>query len=74
MLYVYAMSWPQDRKAVIKSLAAKSPNYPGEIGRIEMLGAKDPLEFTRDEDGTTIMLPEKAPSDIVTVFKILPKA
>jgi alpha-L-fucosidase len=73
VLYALAMGWPQERKMAIKSLAAKSPNYPGEIGRVELLGAADPMPFTRDETGLTLTLPEKAPNDIASVFKITPK-
>jgi len=73
-LYVYAMGWPESRKLTIKSLAAKNPDYPGEIARIEMLGSPDPLPFTRDENATTVSLPEKAPNSLAVVFKVLPKA
>ena len=73
-LYAFLMGWPQSRKTVIKNLAFKHPNYPGEIGRIELLGSPDPLAFTRDESAATITLPEKAPNDLATVLKIVPKA
>jgi alpha-L-fucosidase len=74
VLHVFMMGWPQGGKAVIKSLAAKSDKYPGEIARVEMIGSKDPLSFTRDENGLSISLPESAPNDIAIVFKIIPKA
>ena len=59
---------------VIKSLAAKSDKYPGEVGRVELLGFTDPLPFTRDETALTIALPEKAPNALACVFKIIPQA
>jgi alpha-L-fucosidase len=74
VLYVFAMGWPEARKLAIKSLAAKSENYPGDIGRIELLGSNDPLPFTRDGNATLVSLPEKAPNEYATVFKVLPKA
>ena len=74
ILYVFAMGWPESRQLAIKNLAAKSANYPGEIGRVELLGSPDPLKFTRDETALTISLPEKAPNDYASVLKIFPKA
>jgi alpha-L-fucosidase len=74
ILYVFVMGWPESRKLAIKSLAAKSLNFPAEIGRIELLGSLDPLPFTRDETATMISLPEKAPNAYAGVFKITPKA
>jgi alpha-L-fucosidase len=74
VLYVFAMGWPQSRKLAIKNLAAKSPNYPGEVGRVELLGSPDPLPFTRDETALTISLPEKAPNAYASVFRITPRA
>jgi alpha-L-fucosidase len=73
VIYAFALGWPESRRLVIKSLAAKSAHYPGEIGRVELLGG-GPLEFSRDENGTTIRLPEKAPGGYAHVFKVSPKA
>ncbi len=63
-LFALVMGWPESRKLTIKSLAAKSDNFPGEIGRAELLGAPGPLPMTRDENGLTITLPEKAPQQL----------
>jgi alpha-L-fucosidase len=73
IVYAFAMGWPQSRKLAIKNLAAGSANYPGEIGRVELLGMTDPLKITRDETAATISLPERAPSEYANVFKITPK-
>jgi alpha-L-fucosidase len=72
-LYAFVMGWPESRKLAIKSMAAKSPNFPAEIGRVELLGSRDQLPFTRDETATMITLPEKAPNAYAGVFKIIPK-
>ena len=73
VLYVFLMDWPESRELSIKSLAANNGNYPGEVGRVELLGTADPLPFSRDQNGTTIKLPEKAPSPYANVFRITRK-
>ena len=51
-LYAIALGTPPDGKITIKSLAAKSPLYQGEIGVVEQLGGGK-VPFTRDESGLT---------------------
>jgi hypothetical protein len=63
-MYAFAMASPQSRKLAITSLAARSPNFPAEIGRVEFLGSRDPLPITRDETATTISLSEEAPNPL----------
>jgi alpha-L-fucosidase len=57
---------------VIKSLAASSPHYRGEIAAIGLLGSEAKLVWSRNADGVTISLPEKPPCDYAYVFKINP--
>jgi alpha-L-fucosidase len=70
VLYAIALAWPEDRKLVIKSLAANSPNSPREIARIGLLGSESTLQWSRNADGVTIRLPEKPPCDFAYAFKI----
>ena len=71
-LYAITLSWPEDRKLVIKSLASDSPHYRGEIARIGLLGSDSNLVWSRDASGVTINLPEKPPCDYAYVLKINP--
>jgi alpha-L-fucosidase len=71
-LYAIALAWPTDGKLVIKSLAAGSPNYGGEIASIGLLGSEPNLVWSRSADGVAISLPEKPPCDYAYVFKINP--
>jgi alpha-L-fucosidase len=57
-LYAFMLAWPESRKLTIKSLAAGSPHAPGNVERVELLGAAKPLEFTRDAQGLHVALPE----------------
>jgi len=69
-LYAFALGWPQDGKLTITSLADGSPQAPGKIDRVELLGMSETLKFTRDAGGLVITLPEKKPCDYAYGFKI----
>ena len=75
-LYAFALAWPEGKQLTIKSLAAGSPHAPGQIERVELLGAKAPLEYTRDASGLHVTLPEGRSSgwqftfDYVFTFEI----
>jgi alpha-L-fucosidase len=68
-LYAIVLAFPADGKVTIKSLASNSPNWPGKIGSVRMLGGKK-LKFTRDANGLTVTLPEKKPCEIAFALKI----
>lgn len=69
-LYAFAMGWPDNGRITITSLAENSPHAPGAIERVELLGVKEPLKFTRDAAGVSVALPEKKPCDYAWGFRI----
>lgn len=69
-LYAIALAWPPGGKLTIKSLASGSPHYQGDVARIGLLGSEPNLAWSRNDDGLTINLPEKAPCDHAYAFKI----
>ena len=69
-LYAIVLAIPADGKITIKSLASNSPNWPGKIGSVRLLGVAGKLKFTRDENGLHVTLPEKLPSKIAFALKI----
>jgi alpha-L-fucosidase len=69
-LYAFALAWPESGTLTIKSLGAGSPHAPGQIERVELLGASTPLEHTRSADGVAIKLPERRAGDYVYTFEI----
>ncbi len=71
-LYAIALGWPDDGKFVIRSLAENAANYPGRIGKIELLGGKSDLTWTRSSDGLQIQVPAAAPCKYACSFRILP--
>jgi alpha-L-fucosidase len=70
-VYAFMMSWPENGKATIKSLAEGSEHFPKKIGRIDLLGAGQ-VTFTRDASGLVVSLPEKKPNDFAYTLKITP--
>jgi alpha-L-fucosidase len=73
-LYAVVMGVPAGGKVTIKSLAANSPHYPGDIGNIQQLGGPDKLVYTRDSTGLVVTVPVKATDNYAIALKISPKA
>jgi len=71
-LYATALGWPASGKITITTLAKGSACYPKEIGRVELLGTKGALPFTRDGKGLTVTMPEKKPNEFAYALRITP--
>ena len=71
-LYAFALGWPEDGKLLIRSLRQGSEHYPGQIGKVELLGYNGPIEWTRSEQALQIDLPQPAPSRHAVSFRIRP--
>ncbi len=72
IVYAFLMSWPEDGKTTIKSMAQGSENFPREVAKVELLGA-GPVGFTRDASGLVVSLPEKKPNDYAYALKVTPR-
>ena len=68
-LYAFVMGWPQ-KQAIIPNLSATGPCASAKIERIELLGYKGPLNWTRDDNALRIVLPEQKPCDAAIAFRI----
>ena len=60
-LYAIALGWPADGKFLITSLADGSANYPGQIAKVELLGSKSNVSWTRGTQGLEIQVPDSPP-------------
>jgi alpha-L-fucosidase len=69
-LYAIVLAVPADGKVTLQSLASNSALWPGEIGKVRMLGVSGKLKFTRDENGLHFTLPAKLPSQIALALTI----
>ena len=69
-LYAFIMGWPE-KLALIKALATSSPLSPPKIRNVELLGYKDKVIWTQDEQGLTVVMPERKPCDYAITLKIV---
>jgi alpha-L-fucosidase len=63
------MQWPDDASVTITSLASSQP-VKGKVGKVELLGHGDPLQFTQDAGGLQVKLPAEKPCDYIYTLKI----
>jgi alpha-L-fucosidase len=71
-LYAIALGWPSDGKFLITSLAKGSANYPGQIVKVELLGSKSNVSWTRGTQGLEIQVPDSPPCKYAYSFRIVP--
>ncbi len=57
LLYATVLAWPEGNSVAIKTLGTGAGLLQAEIEKVELLGHKEPLEFTRGEDGLAVTLP-----------------
>ena len=70
-LYAFVMAWPDSRTTVIKSLAKGSePLASRKIVHVSLLGYGGKLEWTQDDKGLNVKLPDTAPSKYAIALKI----
>ncbi len=72
-LYAILLGWPQDGKAVIRTLGTKDGKASGEITGITMLGASGSLQFARTDEGLVVTLPASRPCEHAFTLKIAGK-
>jgi len=70
-LYAYVLALPTEPRAVIKSLATNSPQLSGrKLTDVSLLGFNGKLEWTQDEQGLTVRLPEKMPGEHAFTLRV----
>lgn len=67
-LYAFLMGWPE-QSANIAALGARSPQDPGRIENVELLG-HGKLQWKQDDSGLIVQMPPAKPSDHAIVLKI----
>ena len=66
ILYATLLGWPEDRKALIKTLTTAS----GKVEKVSLLGNRKALVFQQTNEGIKVDLPEQAPGKSAFVLKI----
>jgi alpha-L-fucosidase len=64
-LYALVMGWPGERA----SISALSANAAGKIQNVELLGFKGRLKWAQDDNGLSVALPERSPSEYAITLK-----
>jgi alpha-L-fucosidase len=68
-LYAIALAWPGEQLTV-KSLGKSALLWDGEVGSVRLLGHEGQLEWSRDESGLTVKLPDHKPCEHAFALKI----
>jgi alpha-L-fucosidase len=69
-LYAFVMGIPV-KECVIKPLALSSPQKPGKILDVQLLGYRDKLEWKQDDKGLRIKMPPAHMSELAITFKVI---
>lgn len=70
LLYAFVLGWPADRVVRVKTLRLGGEHTPRSIHRVELMGAHEPLRFTRTADALEVTLPPDKPNPYAYVLRI----
>jgi len=68
-LYAFLMGWPAG-SALIKPLGSASPQAPGKIANVELLGYQGKLAWSQTEAGLSVAMPPEPPSQHAVTLKV----
>jgi alpha-L-fucosidase len=68
-LYAFVMGWPE-KEAVVPALGLASPQAPGNILNVEMLGCKEHLLWKRIDSALKVQMPAEKISDVGITLKV----
>ena len=68
-LYICVLN-PQPGKIQLPALGLDSPQHPGNIRQIQLLGAKGTVDFTQTKDHLLLDVPQQLPTPYAAVFKV----
>jgi alpha-L-fucosidase len=68
-VYAFIQGWPE-KEATVKALGLKSPQAPGKILNVEMLGHKGKLDWKQEDGSLKVQMPAEKTSDIGIALKV----
>jgi len=68
-LYAFVMGWPE-KEAVVQALGLASPQQPGKILKVELLGHKGALDWKQDDAALKVQMPAEKISGIGITLKV----
>jgi alpha-L-fucosidase len=72
-LFAIALGWPNDGTWKIASLAEGSPHHPHPIAKVELVGSKAPVRWTRTPDALEIRVMDPPPCKHAYTLRIPPR-
>jgi alpha-L-fucosidase len=69
VVYAIALGWPGS-EAVIHAMGTSSPQKPGKVMNVELLGYQQKLQFRQGASALHVQLPAQKPSDYAAALKI----
>ncbi len=74
VLYATVLGWPDSGEVGIQSLSTDLRLYTGDVASVELLGSDEKLQWSLDDGGLKVALPEERPSGHAFALKITRKA
>ena len=71
-LYAIVLGWPGE-EVKIRCLGSAGKLYPGDIRSLELLGCKEPLDWTQTPEALKVRFPKKRPCEFAFVLKMVRK-
>jgi alpha-L-fucosidase len=68
-VYAFVQGWPE-KEAVVQALGLASPQQPGKILKIEILGNKGEVNWKQDDTALKVQMPAEKLSDIGLTLKV----
>jgi len=69
-LYAFFLGKPKDASLNIKTLTRGRVEFPRTVSRVQLLGTENALEFSHNEQGLTVRLPQSLPNEFACCLKI----
>jgi alpha-L-fucosidase len=68
-VYAFIMGWPQNA-AVVNALGLASPQRPGKIRNVDLLGYKGELKWAQSDSALRVEMPAEKISDVGITLKV----
>jgi alpha-L-fucosidase len=68
-LYAFVLGWPE-KEAVVNALGLASPQQPGRIRSVELLGRAGKINWKQDEAALRVQMPAEKISDVGITLKV----
>jgi alpha-L-fucosidase len=69
LVYAFVMGWPQNA-AVVNSFGLASPQRPGKIRKVDLLGYKGEVKWAQNDAALRVEMPEEKLSDVGITLRV----